>query len=111
MIDEGIGFGKIPQGDYQNEYLNNYVILRPNSTAVVAGRLVKIVQGYFVLNPFQAGKIEDGKVMTYLKDQLPGRSVPISHTEIEPSSIEEIKSYFNDILNKYPTSLQTNKKE
>ena len=76
--------------DQQKKYLGEYVILYQQGGASVAGKLVNIVQDYFILNPFQAQK-SNGKYMIYFLNSLNlGMSVPISQTRIEPSTEKDL---------------------
>lgn len=78
---------------YENQqvkYIGEYVILYTQNGASTAGKLIKIVQEYFVLNPFQSQKVEGDVFTYYLKNLEPGMSVPIANTRIEPITEEEI---------------------
>ena len=95
MEDEIPEFGLKRTEDYQTKYLNKPVILRPQNNMAISGKLIKIIQGYFVLNPFQAGILENGIWKYYLRDMPPGMSIPIANTSIEPTTFKEIENYFN----------------
>jgi hypothetical protein len=99
--------------DHQAKYLDGYVVLSPMSNPTVSGKLIQITQGYFVLNPFQSRRLEKGIWKSYLKDRLPGRSIPIVNTGIEPETLEEIEGYFESEYKAISLAMnkQANKKE
>ena len=97
MEDNEPQFGMSPIVDHQAKYLETYVVLSPQGNSTISGRLVQIVQGYFVLNPFQSGKIENGALRDYLKELSPGRSVPMINTGIEPTTLETIEEFFESV--------------
>jgi len=76
--------------DQQSKYIGEYVIIYTPNGGSNAGKLIKIVQEYFILNPFQAQKVEDDILKYYLKKQNPGMAIPLANSKIEPTSRKEL---------------------
>jgi hypothetical protein len=89
------GFGLNRNKGLYDQYLGRFVIIYPAGiNTSFSGKVIDIIEGYAVLNPFQGGEICEGKLVRKLIGHIGNSLVPLIGSAIEPVTEEYLTEYY-----------------
>ncbi len=82
------------------DYIGRWALIYPTGlNTTFSGKIVAIVEGNAILNPFQHGEIKEGKLVRKLITDKTGSLVPLIGSTIEPTTEKYLIDYC-EMMNK-----------